>query len=106
MTQCSQACEAKIAGWCAGMMERIKETLSTKIKMSANELSADAEPKEMFLPWTYLFLKSERKQLLKTNGHCAEGFRNETWWHKDTDSETAITDLHCPSQEGLNKSLS
>lgn len=50
MTQCSQACEAKIAGWCTEMVERIKETLSTKIKMSANELSANAEPKEMFLP--------------------------------------------------------
>lgn len=82
MTQCSPAFEAKIAGWCAEMMERMKETLSTKTEMSADELSANAEPKEMFLPWTYLFLKSERKQLLKTNGHCAEGFRNETWWQQ------------------------
>lgn len=90
----------------AEMIERIKETLSTKMKMSANELSASTEPKEMFLPWTYSFLKSERTQWLETNGHCAEGFRNEMWWHKDTDSDTAITDLHCPSQEGLNKSLS
>lgn len=26
--------------------------------------------------------------------------------NKDTDSETAITDLHCPSEDELNKSLS
>lgn len=105
MTQCSPACEAKIAGWCAEMMGRIKGTLSPKTKMSANELSASTRPKEMFLPWTYLFSRSERKQLLRTSGHCAEGLRNETWWHKDTDSGAAITDLHCPRQEGLNKSL-